>query len=138
MENRDELKGVVPPNSVEAEVSVLGAMLQDSNAVLHALERLTPDDFYQPEHREIFSAMAELNRNHSPIDLTTLNAELRRRGSLEGIGGSSYLIKLIQQVPTTANVEAYITLTQEKSTLRKLHAVFRCHCEHMPKPAGKK
>ena len=120
MENRDELKGVVPPNSVEAEVSVLGAMLQDSNAVLRALERLTPDDFYQPEHREIFSAMAELNRNHSPIDLTTLNAELRRRGSLEGIGGSSYLIKLIQQVPTTANVEAYITLTQEKSTLRKL------------------
>jgi replicative DNA helicase len=120
MENRDELKRAVPPNSVEAEISVLGAMLQDSNAVLRALEKLAPDDFYQAEHREIFTAMAELNRNHSPIDLTTLHAELRRRGSLEGIGGSGYLLKLIQQVPTTANVDAYITLTQEKSTLRKL------------------
>ena len=96
MDIREETGSMVPPNSVEAEISVLGAMLQDSDAVLNATEQLKPDDFYQPEHREIFTAMAELNRNHSPIDLTTLHAELRRRGSLEGIGGSGYLLKLIQ------------------------------------------
>ncbi len=59
MEIRDEMKHSAAPNSAEAEVSVLGAMLQSSNAVLRALERLTPEDFYQAEHREIFSAMAE-------------------------------------------------------------------------------
>ena len=120
MEIRDEMKHSAAPNSAEAEVSVLGAMLQSSNAVLRALERLTPEDFYQAEHREIFSAMAELNRAHTPIDLTTLNAELRRRGTLDGIGGSAALIRLISQVPTTANVDAYIQLTLEKSTLRRL------------------
>ncbi len=108
------------PASAEAEVSVLGAMLQDGNAVLRAIERLSPEDFYQAEHREIFEAMAALNRGHSPIDLTTVSAELRRRGSLEGVGGPAALIRIIGQVPTAANVDAYIDLTLEKSTLRKL------------------
>ena len=57
MEAREEIRGMAPPNSVEAEISVLGAMLQDGTAVLRATEQLAPDDFYQPEHREIFSVM---------------------------------------------------------------------------------
>ena len=120
MEIRNEMRGAAPPNSVEAEISVLGAMLQDGNAVLRALEKLQPDDFYHAEHREIYSAMQELNRNHSPIDLTTLHAELTRRGTIDGVGGPRYLMKLISEVPTTANVNAYIDLMLEKSTLRKL------------------
>lgn len=120
MEVRNELRGVTPPNSVEAERSVLGAMLQDGNAVMQAAESLTADDFYQPQHREIFDCMLKLYREQSPVDLITVDSELSRRGTLEGVGGTAYLIELSQYVPTTANVKAYIALVSEKSTLRKL------------------
>ena len=115
-----EFRGVTPPNSVEAEQSVLGAMMQDENAVLQAAEALSTDDFYQPAHREIFEAMVALHQQQRPIDLVTVDAELTRRGTLEGIGGTEYLMRLMSFVPTTANVKAYITLVAEKSTLRKL------------------
>ena len=116
------MRGVLPPNSMEAEVSVLGAMLQDSLAVQRATEQLKPEDFYQPEHREIFQVMAELNRRQAPIDLTTLQAELSRKGTLEGIGGMRYLMKIVSDVPTAANVRSYIEIVREKSTLRRLIA----------------
>ena len=105
-----EFRGVTPPNSVEAEQSVLGAMMQDENAVLQAAEALSTDDFYQPAHREIFEAMVALHQQQRPIDLVTVDAELTRRGTLEGIGGTEYLMRLMSFVPTTANVKAYITL----------------------------
>ena len=104
-----EFRGVTPPNSVEAEQSVLGAMMQDENAVLQAAEALSTDDFYQPAHREIFEAMIALHHQQRPIDLVTVDAELTRRGTLEGIGGTEYLMRLMSFVPTTANVKAYIT-----------------------------
>ncbi len=115
-----EYRAVTPPNSVEAEQSVLGAMMQDANAVLQAVEALVPEDFYQPAHRAIYEAMVHLSRNHSPVDVVTVDTELTRRGTLEGVGGTEYLMRLMSFVPTTANVKAYITLVQEKSTLRKL------------------
>ena len=115
-----EYQGVTPPNSVEAEQSVLGAMLQDGNAVLQAAESLLPEDFYQPQHKEIFDAMIALHREQKPIDFITLDAELSRRGTLEGSGGTAYLLKLVQYVPTAVNVKAYIGIVAEKSTLRKL------------------
>lgn len=120
MEVRNELRGATPPNSVEAERSVLGAMLQDATAVMQAAEVLAPDDFYQPQHRELFDCMLKLFREQSPVDLITVDSELSRRGTLEGVGGTAYLIELSQYVPTTANVKAYIALVSEKSTLRKL------------------
>ena len=120
MANPEEFRGTVPPNSVEAEVSVLGAMLQDSAAVLRATEHLRPEDFYQPEHKEIFSVMMDLYLQRRPIDLVTLHTELARRGSLEGVGGDAYLMKILNTVPTSANVKAYIDIVQEKSTMRKL------------------
>ena len=122
MEIRDEMRGMVPPNSMEAEVSVLGAMVQDSIAVQRATEQLKPEDFYQPEHREIFQVMADLNRHQAPIDLTTLQAELSRKGTLEGVGGLRYLMKIVSDVPTAANVRSYIEIVREKSILRKLIA----------------
>ena len=115
-----EYQGVTPPNSVEAEQSVLGAMLQDGNAVLQAAESLLPEDFYQPQHKEIFDAMIALHREQKPIDFITVDSELSRRGTLEGAGGTAYLLRLVQYVPTAANVKAYISIVSEKSTLRKL------------------
>ena len=120
MEESMQLRGVTPPNSLEAERSVLGAMLQDSGAVLQAAEDLEDEDFYTPAHKEIYSAMLQLHRSQSPVDLVTVDTELNRRGTLEGVGGTAYLIELSQYVPTTANVKAYISIVREKSTLRKL------------------
>jgi replicative DNA helicase len=122
MEIRDEMRGLLPPNSVEAEISVLGAMLQDSIAVQRATEQLKPEDFYQPEHRELFQVMEDLNRHQAPIDLTTLQAELSRKGTLEGVGGLRYLMKIVHDVPTSANVRSYIDIVREKSILRRLIA----------------
>ena len=114
MEIREEMRSMVPPNSVEAEISVLGSMLQDNAALLRAVEQLTPEDFYQPEHREIFKVMADMNRQQLSIDLVTVQAELARRGTLEGIGGTRYLMKILSDVPTTANVHAYIQIVLER------------------------
>ena len=129
MDIRESTGSMVPPNSVEAEISVLGAMLQDSSAVLRAAEQLNAEDFYQPEHKEIFRVMAEMNRQQIPIDIVTLQAELARRGSLDGVGGNAYLLKLQRDVPTAANVRSYIDIVLEKSTLRKLIAA----CQHISK-----
>jgi len=110
----------LPPHNLDAERSVLGAMLQDPESVLLSQELLTEHAFYQPAHREIFSAMIALARLGTPVDLVTVDDELGRRGTLEGIGGTPYLIQLTQYVPTTANVRAYIDIVDEKHTLRQL------------------
>ena len=115
-----EVRGLTPPNNMEAERSVLGAMLQDQNAVLQAAETLQPEDFYQPQHKELFDCMLALFRAQTPVDLTTADNELTRRGTLEGVGGTAYLMDLIAYVPTTANVKAYIQIVAEMSTLRRL------------------
>ena len=120
MDSPEKMSGAVPPHSVEAEISVLGAMLQDSDAVLKALELLTADDFYLPEHKELFQVMGALSREHSPIDLVTVHTELARRGTLEGIGGDTSLMRILNAVPTTANVRAYIDIVRERSILRRL------------------
>ena len=116
------LRGVTPPHSREAEVSVLGAMLQDAGVVLRAMESLRPEDFYLAEHQEIYRAMTDLAREHKPVDLTTTVTELSRRGSLEGVGGAAYITRLISSVPTTANAWAYMELVLEKSARRRLIA----------------
>ena len=120
MDNREGTGGLVLPNSTEAETSVLGAMLQDSTAVLRAAEQLVPEDFYHPEHKEIFTVLADMNRRQTAIDLVTVQTELANKGSLDGVGGIKYLMKIIRDVPTAANVQEYIRIVREKSTLRKL------------------
>ena len=112
----------IPPNQPEAERSVLGAMLRSSEASLLAIEALKAEDFYDPANREIFSAMCALAASGRAIDFVTLDEELTRRGKLDGVGGSAYLVELSANVPYTANVGAYIRIVDEKSTLRKLIA----------------
>ncbi len=110
----------VPPNNADAERSVLGCMMQDREALGLAFEMLTADDFYQPAHREIFDAMHALNVQGMPIDLVTVDDELTRRGTLEGVGGSNYLVELSQCVASTVNARAYLQIVDEKATLRRM------------------
>ena len=119
MEMRD-MAAVLPPSSIDAERSVIGAMLQDNGAASLAFENLVPEDFYSPEHKEIFSGMQTLHIAGSPIDLMTVGNELTRRGTLESIGGPAYLLQALRFVPTTANTRTYIEIVLEKATLRKL------------------
>lgn len=112
----------VPPNHPESERSVLGAMLRAREAALLAIESLTPDDFYDPANREVFSAMLSMAMSSKAIDLVTLDEELSRRGKLDAVGGAAYLIELSRSVPSAANIQAYIRIVDEKSTLRKLIA----------------
>lgn len=113
---------LVPPSSIDAERSVLGAVLQDSGAASLAMETLAPDDFYASQHREIFDAMKSLHVSGSPIDVMTVDNELSRRGTLDGVGGAAYLLQAVRFVPSTANTRTYIEIVREKSTLRKLIA----------------
>ena len=110
----------VLPQSYEAEQSVLGALLQDSRALSIAMEMLQEDDFYTPAHQAIFAAIRSLAQQSVAVDLVTVDAELARRGTLAGVGGTAYLTELMLHVPTTANVQYYISIVLEKSTLRQL------------------
>ena len=112
----------VMPSHPESERSVLGAMLRSREVALLVIENLSPDDFYDPANREIYSAMQFMAASSRPIDLVTLDDELTRRGKLDTVGGASYLVELTRSVPSTANVQAYIRIVDEKSTLRKLIA----------------
>ena len=112
----------VPPNHPDSEKSVLGAMLRSREAALLAIETLSPDDFYDPANREVYSAMLSMATASREIDLVTLDEELTRRGKLEAIGGAAYLVELSRSVPSAVNVQAYIRIVDEKSTLRKLIA----------------
>ncbi len=116
----DEQNMRVPPNHADAEKSVLSCMMQDREALSLAFELLSADDFYQPAHREIFDGMHQLNAQGMPIDLVTVDEELSRRGTLEGAGGTTYLIELSQFLPSAVNAKAYIQIVDEKATLRRM------------------
>ncbi|BBH23411.1 replicative DNA helicase [Paenibacillus baekrokdamisoli] len=110
----------VPPQNVEAEQAVLGAILLQSEALITSMERLRNEDFYNSAHQLIFEAMVELGEASQPIDLVTLTAYLQDRHQLEEIGGVSYLARLANSVPTAANVDYYAQIVEEKSMLRRL------------------
>jgi replicative DNA helicase len=110
----------LPPQNLEAEQSVLGAVLIDNNALIAALELIGQDDFYKESHRRIFSSMAELFDRNEPIDLITLTDQLKRKNELETVGGSGYLASLASMVPTSANVRYHSKIIREKAMLRGL------------------
>ncbi len=111
-----------PPHNLEAEMSVLGAIMLD-NEVYAGLEGvLTPEHFYKEAHRKIFRAMERLHRHGDPVDLVTLTEELRSSGELESVGSINYLIGLADEVPTAAFADSYVRIVLEKATLRELIA----------------
>ena len=116
----EERAGRVPPNNLDAERSVLGAMMQDHEALSLAIEALRAEDFYHPANRELFDAMHRLQSAGQPVDIVTVDEELTRRGTLEGVGGIQYVVDISRYVPTTANARAYIQIVAEKATLRRL------------------
>ena len=114
------LPGRVPPHDLEAEQSVLGAMLLDELAIIKVSEFLRPPDFYRKNHEDIYRAALELLSQGEPIDIVTVGAELEKMGVLERVGGRSYLAQLEQAVPTAANIEYYGRIVKEKATKRSL------------------
>ncbi|RED54483.1 replicative DNA helicase [Cohnella lupini] len=110
----------VPPQNLEAEQAVLGAILLESEALITSMERLKAEDFYSVSHQRIFDVMVALNDDNEPIDLITMAARLQDLGQMEEVGGIMYLTKLANSVPTAANVEYYAQIVEEKSILRRL------------------
>ena len=111
----------VPPHSLEAESSVLGAMLLEKETVPKVIQIIDrPDVFYSDIHKIIYEGILKLFEKNKPVDLITLREEFRKQGKLDKIGGSSYLLQLINSVVTTANVEYYATIVKEKYILRDL------------------
>ena len=110
----------VPPQNLEAEQSALGAMMIDRTALDKGIEILTPEDFYREAHKTIFDALISLAERNEPVDIVTTQEELRSRGRLEDVGGTEYLMALIDSVPSAANIEYYSQIVEEKSILRRL------------------
>ena len=112
--------GKIPPHDIEAEQAVIGSMLTDKEAVSSSIEVLKEEDFYREDNRLIYSAMLNLYNRAEPIDLITVKSELETMGKFEQVGGFEYLASLPDKVPTTANVQKYIKIVEEKSVLRNL------------------
>jgi len=110
----------VPPQSKEAEQSVLGSMVIDKEAIYAAAELLVEEDFYSTAHQKIFSGIISLSEKGEPVDLVTLSEELQSNQCLEDVGGRSYLVTLANSVPTAANVQYHSQIVREKSILRSL------------------
>ena len=110
----------IPPHDIDAEQAVLGSMLTDKDAVNAAIETLKEDAFYREDNRAIYQAIINLYSKSEPIDIITLKDELESMDKFEQVGGYEYLASLPDKVPTTANVQKYIKIVEEKAILRKL------------------
>ena len=113
-------KDLLPPQNLEAEMAVLGSMIMDDNAIGVAIENLNQNSFYKDSHRKIFAVIILLFNNNKAVDLITLTDELKRQNILEETGGVSYLTELSNSVPSSANINHYVTIVKEKSILRSL------------------
>lgn len=118
--SKDPGQTMLPPQSVEAEESLISAVLLDNEIVLDVLDVVRPEDFYRASHRKIFTAVVELFSQTEPIDLVTITNKLREKGELEEIGGASYLARLMNSVPAAVNPPHYAKIIRDKASLRKL------------------
>jgi replicative DNA helicase len=118
----EQTKGRTLPHNLDAERSVLGAILLDNQAINPAAETLTPEDFYGEAHRLIFEAMVALSEDNSPIDAVTLAEQLRRGDHIERAGGDQYLSSLVDGLPRALNIGQYARIVKDKSSLRNLIA----------------
>lgn len=110
----------MPPQNIEAEMSVLGSLMLDKDAIIKIADLVHPNDFYKDANRLIYETMLELFENREPIDVLSLSNKLEEKKKLEEIGGSGYLTDLVNSVPTASNVVHYSKVVQKKSLLRKL------------------
>ncbi len=110
----------LPPQSIEAEESVLGSLLIDKDAINKVVDILTPEDFYKPTSEKIYSAIIDLNKKNQPIDIVSLTNRLKEKNEFRDVGGSAYLVELANGVPSATNIESYAKIVKEKKILRDL------------------
>lgn len=120
MAKKEVAAAKVPPQNLDAEKSLLGAVLIDEEALADVSEHVSPDDFYEKRHGLVFGAMMRLYEKHKPVDLLTLTDELNKKDELETVGGSAYLGELTNYVPTAAHAEAYAELVAAAAVRRRL------------------
>lgn len=120
MATKEVAVGKIPPQNIDAEKSLLGAVLIDEEKLADISEHVSAIDFYDKRHAIIYSAMMRLYEKHKPVDLLTLTDELKRKKELDTIGGSAYLTDLTNYVPTAAHAEAYAELVAQKAVRRRL------------------
>jgi len=121
MDEQPRRQQALPQNS-DAEASLLGAILIDTDALVKIADAITPEDFYEERHRQIYVAITQLYERRSPIDVLTLADQLRNNGYLDSIGGAAYLTELTNYVPTAAHVEQYADIVAQKAVRRRLIA----------------
>lgn len=119
-QNNAAIEGRIPPQNVEAEQSVLGAMLLDNDIISSVTAHITAKDFYRKDHAVIYETMIEMYNDSITIDIITLSEKLSAAGKLEQVGGTVYLSDLADHVPTTVNAERYAKIVEEKALLRSL------------------
>jgi len=110
----------LPPQNIEAEESLISAILIDNNTLLDVIEILAPEDFYRTAHQKIYAAITDLFDKAEPIDLVTLANKLKEKGKLEEIGSASYLARLVDTVPLAVNAQHYAKIVHDKAALRRL------------------
>ncbi len=110
----------MPPQSIDAEMAVLGGMMMDTQALSTVMEKLDDTAFYKEAHKKIFLAGRSLYERNEPVDILTIANELEKQNALEAAGGNYYLTELVQRIPSAANVEYYCKIVLDKSILRKL------------------
>lgn len=110
----------IPPHDLESEQAVLGAILIDKDSILNISQLISPDNFYDDRHHDIYDAMLALYEERKPLDLLTITGELKKRKKLDRVGGSAYLASLTNVVPTAANSEYYAQIVREKYIRRSL------------------
>jgi len=119
-QQKDLAQYSLPPQNIEAEESIISAILIDNNTLLDVIEILAPQDFYRTAHQKIYAAVIELFDKAEPVDLVTLANKLKEKGHLAEIGGASYLARLVDTVPLAVNAEHYAKIVHDKASLRRL------------------
>ncbi|ACL02620.1 replicative DNA helicase [Desulfatibacillum aliphaticivorans] len=118
--NKDQSLTKLPPHNIEAEESILSAILLDNQALLEVQEILSPGDFYRDAHAKIYSAMLKLFSQSEPVDLVTIANKLQEQKEMEAVGGAAFLSRLVNSVPMAANSVYYANIVRDKSLLRRL------------------
>lgn len=117
---KEPIAGRVPPQSIDAEIGVLGSLLIDKDAVVKIAEILDPEHFYQDRHTQIYKAILSLYEKRLPSDLVTMTEELKKGNKFQEVGGASYLTTLVNSVPTSGHIEHYAGMVKESATKRAL------------------
>ena len=116
----DLISTKLQPQNIEAEESILSALLLDKDALLDVIEILEPEDFYKTAHQSIYRVITELFSENKPVDLVTVANKLKDTEEIDSIGGPSYLANLVDTVPVTVNAKHHAQIIQDKASLRKL------------------